>query len=616
MQQPGIIRRGFATLMGAISWLRLVLLNVLFVVILVAVFIALSGSRLPTIPDNGALLLDIEGQLVDQLSYTDPMAILLGAGNSGQAETLLQDVIDAVHFAAEDPRINTLVLRLDKLSRGGISKFQEIAPALEQFRGAGKKIIALGDNFNQDQYWLAAQADEVYVNPFGGVSLQGYAVYRNYYKSALDRLKINVHVFRVGEFKSAMEPFMRDDMSAAARSSNLLWLQSLWSQYSTTIAAKRALSVQDIDLYVEQYDRLLAANGGDNAATALAQGLVDGIKSRDQMAAYLRAQVGAVDDNGAYARVGFKQYLWLKNLETVRLQDVPAVAVITAKGNIVDGEQGAGVIGGDSLALLIQRARDDSSVKSVVLRIDSGGGSVFASEIIRRELELLKDGGKPLVVSMGSMAASGGYWIAALADEIWATPTTLTGSIGIFGAIPTFDQSLSSLGISSDGVATHAAGSARIDRPLPPSAGRAIQASIEFGYRRFIDIVASGRKMETEAVEAIAGGRVWTGADALEIGLVDQLGSLDQAITAAAGLAKLDSFKVKTIEQAISPQQQLLIELMSNALVSSTVEQLTGTTLGLPVQSLISPLIDSVDFLSSMNDPRGAYMYCSACLAP
>jgi len=615
-QEHGAIRRGFAALMRGISWLRLVLVNVVFISLLAVGFILLSGNTIPTIPDEGALLLDIDGQLVDQLTYADPVAIVLGVGNSGPAETLLQDVIDAINFAAEDQRITILVLQLDKLTRGGISKLQEIAPALEQFRAAGKKIIAIADNYNQDQYWLAAQADEVYVNPFGGVALQGYTVYRNYYKSALDRLKINVHVFRVGEFKSAMEPFMRDDMSAAARASNLLWLQGLWDEYAAGLSARRGVSRQDIDRYVEQYPDLLADSDGDNAATALAQGLVDGIKSRDQMASYLRGQVGAVDDNGDYARVGFRQYLWLKSIEVAPLQDLPAVGVITAKGNIVDGDQAPGSIGGDSLAQLIIDAREDSSVKSLVLRIDSGGGSVFASEIIRRELELFKGSGKPLVVSMGSMAASGGYWIAALADEIWATPTTLTGSIGIFGAIPTFDQSLSSLGISSDGVATHAAGSPRIDRPLPIAAGRTLQASIEFGYRRFINIVANGRNMETEEVEAIAGGRVWTGTDALKIGLVDQLGNLEQAIAAAAGMAKLDSFRVKAVEQKKTPQQQLLMELMSNTLASSAVNRLLDTAVPLPLQSLISPLADSVEFLSSMNDPRGTYIYCNACIAP
>lgn len=617
-KNPGFIRRTFSRLMSFISWLRLVIVNLLFVFILVIVVTMLSVNKLPTVPEKGALLLDIEGRLVDQLSYSDPFELLIGGVSAQRRETLLQDVVDAIDYARDDKRITTLVLQLDNMTYAGISKMQEIASALERFRMRGKNIIAIGDSYSQDQYWLAAQADEVYVHPFGGVTLEGYGIYRNYYKSALDKLKIDVHVFRVGEFKSAMEPFMRDDMSQAARNSNLVWLESLWSEYVGGVVERRELERESIEYYVEKYDKLLASHDGSSAVTALKQGLVDGIKNRSEIAAHLEQKIGANKNNSGYAKVGFRQYLWLKKIELPKLKSGNNVGVITAAGNIINGKQPAGMIGADSLAELIVQARQDSHIKSVVLRVDSGGGSLFASEIIRNELELLQRTGKPLVVSMGSMAASGGYWIAALADEIWATPTTLTGSIGVFGVFPTIEQSLKHVGIATDGVGTHtASGAVRVDRRLPEAASRTIQTSIEYGYKRFIDIVATGRNMEISKVEAIAGGRVWTGIDAYKIGLVDKLGGMDQAIASAAAMADLDYYNVKRIEQPKTPQQQLIEELMGSVSALGLLDNNTANSQVLTqLQRFVAPFLDSMAFLSTMNDPQGVYLHCTACIAP
>ena len=618
-KSPGIIRRSFGKLMSAITWLRLVTVNLVFVLIVVFLFMAFSANKLPVVPKNGALILNISGSLVDQLSFSDPLALLMSGANSQRQETLLKDVIDAISYATEDERINTLVLQLDNMSYGGISKMQEIAVALDDFRKSDKKIIAIGDHFNQDQYWLAAQADEIYVHPLGGVSLEGYGLYRNYFKQALDKLEIDVHVFRVGQFKSAMEPFMRTDMSKEARASNLVWLQSLWSDYINGVAGRRKLRSSDIDNYVNNFDSFLAKNEGSSAAAAISAGLVDGLKTRDEMAEYLTKVVGAVDDNGRYAGIDFEQYLWIKKIELPQLNTPKTIGVIVASGNIVDGEQPVGVIGGDTFADLIRRARRDETVEALVLRIDSGGGSMFASEIIRRELELLKKSGKPLVVSMGSMAASGGYWISALADEIWAMPTTLTGSIGIFGAFPTIDQTLAKLGITTDGVGTTSvAGSMRIDRPLTSATERTIQTTIEYGYKQFISIVADGRNMSTGEVEKIAGGRVWTGRDALQIGLVDKLGGLEEAIVAAASLAKLDSYRMKVIEQPKSAQEKLMQELMSSVLVRNVLDHRQSADFPVfsRLQHFLSPFTQSVRFIHSMNDPQNVYLHCTACIAP
>jgi protease IV len=610
-KRPGIIRRSFSFLTALISGLRLLLVNLFFIAAIVVVVVIISHSELPQVPDKGALVLDIKGRLVDQLNIVDPLVSLMGGSSSRQQETLLQDVLDAIQYAKDDSRINSMVISLDQLAYGGISKMQEVAVAIDEFRANGKKIVAIGDNYTQDQYWLASQADELYVHPMGGILLQGYGLYRSYYKRALDKLRINFHIFRVGTYKSAMEPFMRDDMSEQAREANLVWLDSLWNDYTGSVAKRRNLKQSDINEYINTLDQLMEKHDGNSAGVAMAAGLVDGVKTRDQMNDYLRELVGATDKNGAFAHIGLEEYLWVKKLESSTKQSDTNIGVIVASGNIIDGEQPPGTIGGDTLASLIRGARTDQTVKALVLRVDSGGGSAFASEIIRRELELFKKEGKPLVVSMGSMAASGGYWISALADEIWATSTTLTGSIGIFGAFPTIENTLGEMGVTTDGVGTtELAGSLRIDRPLQPIAARVIQSSIEHGYDKFLDIVADGRSLGKLEVEKIAEGRVWSGADAKELGLVDSIGGLEQAVKAAATLANLEDYNKKLIEIPLSPQQQLFIEL------SGRVSVFKGSTVVIQLHQWLAPFRDSLIFVSQMNDPKGQYLFCTACVAP
>ena len=616
-KRPGIIRRIYNGLMKFISALRLLVINVFFLLIVFMLFFAVSGGELPKVPEKGALVLNLRGSMVDQLSYVEPIVRLMGETSPQRQEILVQDVIDAIRYASDDERINLLVLSLDNFAYGGISKIQEVSVALEQFRSSGKKIISVGDSYSQDQYLLAAQADEVYIHPMGGVQLQGYGIYRNYYKQALNKLEINFHVFRVGEYKSAMEPFMRDDMSVAARKANLVWLNSLWGEYTATVAQRRKLAVVDINKYINGIDQLLARYHGNTASVAAASGLVDGVKTRDEMNQYLIKSVGVEDEDGYYQSIDFKKYLWIKDIELTGTDAEAKVGIIVAAGTIVDGVQPPGIIGGDTLAELIREARRDASVRSVVLRVDSGGGSAFASEIIRRELELLQKEGKPLVVSMGSMAASGGYWVSALADEIWATPTTLTGSIGIFGAFPTIDQTLANLGINTDGVGTtKLAGAMRIDRPLEPIAARAIQSTLEYGYDRFLGIVAEGRNMSKQQVENVAEGRVWSGRDAQRLGLVDKLGGLEQAIASAAALADLDEYTPLLIELPMSPQEQLLKEIMDSEVVMALFQRSEQGGLLTQLQRWMAPFTTSLEFLATMNDPRGMYLHCMDCVAP
>ncbi|MCR8923949.1 signal peptide peptidase SppA [Dasania sp. GY-MA-18] len=614
-KKPGIIRRSFGFLGRLISWLRVIIVNGVFVLMLLFVISLFSSKKMPSIPEQGALILEPKGTVVEQLSYIDPLMNLMADNNPREQETLLADMIDAILLAKDDQRINSLVIKTDYLMRGGLSKLQEVAAALAEFRKSGKKIVAVADYYSQDQYLLAAQADEIYMHPMGGVAIQGYGLYRSYYKEALDKLSVDFHVFRVGEFKSALEPFMRNNMSEPAKEANLGWLNQLWQQYSNAIAQRRGLELVDINTYVNEIDKLLARHNGDSAQAAVAAGLVDGLKSRDEINQTLIELAGGENDEGSFQGIAFERYLWLKKHELKKQQSKNVVGVIVAAGNISGGKQPPGSIGSDTLSELIRQARKNDAVKAVVLRVDSGGGSAFASELIRRELELLKASGKPLVVSMGSMAASGGYWISSLADFIWATPTTLTGSIGIFGAFPTLDKSFNRLGIYNDGVGTTAVADAfRVDRPMNPIAARAIQKNIEHGYQQFLSIVAQGRDMSEEQVADIAEGRVWSGQDAERLGLVDGLGGLKQAIDSAAKLASLSDYRDQLIERPLSPKEQLLRQL--GQVLVQPLQGVLSPVLPSQLQQLMAPFKEASQFLQSMSDPAGLYVRCTDCLAP
>jgi protease-4 len=623
-KRPGMLRRLFGFLWRAVDNLRRLVFNLLFVALLALVVAGVVSEEAPKVPDDSALVINPSGMLVDQLSYSDPLGHLLAGGDT-PAETLLSDVVEAIDAASTDVRIKLLVLQTDALEHGGISKQQELAAALARFREHGKTIVALGDSFDQDQYLLAAQADKIFMNPMGQVMLQGYGAYTNYFKEALDKLQVNVHVFRVGTYKSAVEPFLRDDMSTEVKENHLIWLRSLWRQYTEAVAGRRGFEPAKLDEYINRIDTAFAAADGDTGKAAVDWHLVDDLKSRAQMNAWLVEQVGA-DEYGDFRGIDFQGYLAArKHLEVGTKGE--KVAVIVASGMILDGEQRAGQVGGDTLSALIREAGDDEHVKAVVLRIDSEGGSAFASEIIRQELLDLQKTGKPLVVSMGSIAASGGYWIAAGADEVWATPGTITGSIGIFGAFPTLENTLGKLGVHTDGVGTTAmAGAMRIDRPLDAVAARAIQSNIERGYRQFLQVVADGRDLEVARVDAIAQGRVWAGSDAARVGLVDKLGGLSDAVEAAAERAGLKQYETERIEPPLTPPELLLQQLGgASAGLERMLAGWTGNThaprwaSGAAVWSPLRQIFDQVaqlqvlQTLARFNDPKAMYVYCVGC---
>ncbi|MFY9704961.1 MAG: signal peptide peptidase SppA, partial [Desulfobacterales bacterium] len=503
------IGRMINTFWEGVTVLRRVFLNLLFIALVVLLIgFLLSGSK-DRFPSGAALLLAPVGKIVEQ--STETLLVDRFYGTTTGAEAVLRDLIDGIDTARNDPKIKILVLDLEKLEGAGISQLQEIGEALKRFKADGKTIFAFGDSYDQRQYYLAAHADRLYLHPMGQVWLSGLGVYRHYFKNALDKLHVGFHVFRVGTYKSALEPFMRNDMSVDDRESNQAWLSVLWEAYTTDVAALRRLPAERIDDYINNLDANLSEEGGDAARLALKSGLVDNLKTRDEVRDDLIRLVGEDENGESYKKVKFDTYIsnMLPKVRRPRTES-SRVGLIVAEGIIMDGKQPAGRIGGESTAELIRQAREDEKVKAVVLRIDSGGGSAVASEIIRRELELTRGAGKPVVVSMSSIAASGAYWISVAADEIWALPTTITGSIGIFAALPTFDKTLKAIGINTDGVGTtRLSGAFDLSRPLNPLLADTLRLQIERGYKRFIERVSQGRNMAPEAVEKIAQGRVW-----------------------------------------------------------------------------------------------------------
>jgi len=585
--------------------------NILFLVMLAFIYFVYIGGTPAPLPEKAALLLNMSGTVVDQKSAVNPLQALLGEPTPEEHEVLLRDAIEAIEYAAEDPAINSLVMELDSLMYVGISKTQEIVRALESFRKSGKPIVAIGDYYTQDQYLLASYADTVIAHPMGGVALEGYSSYRNYFREALEKISVNVHIFRAGDHKSAVEPFMRDDMSPAEKELTSRWLDNLWGQYASIVETQRKLAAGAVNDYVNNFTERLQSQGGDAAQAALQAGLVDKLLGRSDGNDYLVEVVGASNDDGLYEAVEFERYVAHKRPLSLGAAQGDRVAVITAEGNILPGEQPPGSIGGDSLAQLLRDTVEADGVKAIVLRINSGGGSMFASEIIRQQVLHARDMGLPVVVSMGAVAASGGYYIAAEADEIWATPSTITGSIGVFAAFPTFEELLQRVGVHTDGVGTtELAGSLRADRPLNPELVAALTSGVEFAYKSFVQIVAQGRELSVAEVDPLAQGRVWSASDALQNGLIDSVGSLDDAIAAAAARAKLTDYKVEYVELPLSPRDMFMQQLANGV---GSLHVWTQSTTSVALAGLLGTLREAAQELGSLQDPRHLYMRCIAC---
>jgi protease-4 len=568
---------------------NLLMLGVLLVVFAIAMGIAAANNgkaNFSPLEDKTALVLDLEGTLVEQYTQSPiERAFAKASNNQAVRELQLRDLLQGLEAARKDDQIQRVVLLTDNFRVAGFAALRELGAALREFRASGKQLVAYGTAMDQKQYYLAAQADEVYLDPDGGIVLEGLGRYRLYYRQGLqDKLGIDVHLFRVGEFKSAAEPFILDAASPESREADLFWMNDLWRRHLEEIAAARKLPVADLDALVATLPEKVKAAGGDLAKLALDAKLVDALKTPHEIEQLL-GERGAWDkDEDTYRQIAFDDYLIRQQAGRGRLADRDAeVAVVVASGEISGGKQPPGTVGGESTAELIRQVRTNDDIKALVLRVDSPGGSVFPSEQIRREIALTKEAGKPVVVSMGNVAASGGYWISMNADRIYADPSTITGSIGIFGLWLSAPRALEKIGVHSDGVGTAPlAGAFDPTRSLDPEAGEIIQSVIDHGYAQFIGKVAQARGKPAEQIDSIARGRVWSGAQAHERGLVDQLGGLRASVDEAARLAKLGKdYRVQYVEREASPFEQLFLGLGSHARGAALLRALAPLPTGL-----------------------------------
>ncbi len=605
-----LIGRIIAGVWRTLTFIGRLAVNLVLLLLLGTIAYLVWGGRGGALPERAILYVAPSGSLVEQRSEGLLSGDFLDEDVTG--ETVLQDIIDGIDAARSDERIVGIHLDVSKLQSASLSKLQDVGAALRHFRESGKPVIASAHLYTQRGYYLAAQADRVYLAPMGGVLLTGLGIYQPYFKDALDRLRVQVHVFRVGDYKSALEPALRNDMSEYDRRANTAVLEALWGAYTQDVAAGRGIEPAAIDDYVNHLPERLKAAGNDTARVALDLRLVDALKTADEVRDELIGLAGEDRHRAGYARIRLDDYV-----RAVRPQHRDGtgskVAVIVAQGLILEGTQPAGRIGGDTLSALIRRARADGDVKAIVLRIDSPGGSAFASETVRRELELTRTrGGKPVVVSMGSVAASGGYWIACAAGEIWAAPTTITGSIGIFSAFPTFERSLEALGIRTDGVGTtRMADAFNPLRPMNELAAQALTQAMEQGYRVFISRVAEGRRMPPAEIEQSAQGRIWSGRDALERGLVDRLGGLNEAIASAAAKAGLESYSIDYVQQPLTRRERLVKELKE--LFTAALHRVAAA--GPDTVAVLRRLqpVEWSEVAALLSEPFGVYAYCVNC---
>lgn len=581
--------------------------TLLFLILMVIVLKAMFSDNRPTVADGSALVIDPAGIIVEQLTARDPFEAALGQ-DSQPPETLLRDIVGAIRTAKDDKRITALVLSLDGVMGAGASQLHYLGKVIDEFKESGKPVLAYGTSYSQGQYLLAAHADEIFMHPFGGVLMTGYGIYPTYFKAGLDKIKAKAHVFRIGDYKTFGEPFLRDDMSPAARESYSGVLGVLWGAYVDEIVRERELDAATFAASFGKIAENLRAADGDFAVLAMNDGLVDGLKTWKEWRKHMIEIVGSNGDGHSYQHISLANYI--SATDPSKPRGGSRIAVVVARGTILDGEQEPGAVGGDTIARQIRQARTNDKVKGIVLRIDSGGGSAFASEVIRREVEAAQADGLPVVASMGAVAASGGYWIASTADEIWAAPTTITGSIGIIAIFPTFDETLDSIGIHSDGIGTTPlSGALDPRRPMSELLGDLVQQSIESGYDKFITRVASGRNMAKEDVDAVGQGRVWAGATAKELGLVDNLGSLDDAVAAAAKLAEIEEYSTIYVEDPPTFEQRMV-----NLLFSSLAgERVTAGMSRSRIQRMINDLEAEVADYLALNDPQNVYALCLEC---
>jgi protease-4 len=612
MKKKNLFVRLLSGIWSGVDGFRKVL-HLILLLFVFAIFVGAMSGTTPLLPDKAALFIKPVGAIVEEVEgdpFDRAVAELL---DEAQPQTVLQDIVDALEYASDDERIGAVHIELSSLGAAGLPKLQRIARAIEEFRESGKPVIASADFMSQQAYFIAAHADEVYLNPEGGILLQGYGRFRTYFSEAIEKLKLDWNIFKVGTYKSAVEPFERMDMSDADREATVNLIDQLWGTYLEEVAAARAMSPSEMERYADEFVDVVAAADGDLARAAKDNNLVDELLTRTELRELLIGYVGTDEDSDVdYSSIGMDEYLSHEDMLNGETAAEENIGIIIASGAIQSGSQPPGAIGADSTAGLLRRARDDESVKAVVLRVDSPGGSAFASDVIANEIAALQNAGKPVVASMSSVAASGGYWISVGADRVFANSTTITGSIGIFGMFPTYQRTAAHLGLATDGVgSTPLSGQLRPDRAMTDDTKRLFQLVIEEGYDDFIGRVATYRGMEKEEVDAVGQGRVWTGADALRHGLVDELGGLDEAVAFAAELVNLaeDDYGRKWIRIELSPTEQMIVDLLGTAKsFGLQLDFLQSRPSSL--QRIAGILEQTLAPLTEFDDPKGVYAHC------
>ncbi|EAY2062213.1 signal peptide peptidase SppA [Salmonella enterica] len=596
-----------------LNFVREMVLNLFFIFLVlvgVGIWMQIGNGSNSEQTARGALLLDISGVIVDKPSTNHRLGALgrqlFGASSNRLQENSLFDIVNAIRQAKDDRNITGIVLDLKNFTGADQPSMRYIGKALREFRDSGKPVFAVGENYSQGQYYLASFANKIWLSPQGQINLHGFATNGLYYKTLLDKLKVSTHVFRVGTYKSAVEPFIRDDMSPAAREADSRWIGELWQNYLNTVSTNRQISPQQLFPGAQAIIDGLTSVGGDTAKYALDHKLVDALLSSADVEKALTKQFGWSKTENNYRAISYYDY----SLKTPA-DNGGTIAVIFANGAIMDGEETPGNVGGDTTASQIRDARLDPKVKAIVLRVNSPGGSVNASEVIRAELAAVKAAGKPVVVSMGGMAASGGYWISTPANYIVASPSTLTGSIGIFGVINTVENSLSSIGVHSDGVSTSPLAEISMTKALSPEVQQMMQLSIEYGYKRFITLVAEARKRTPEQIDKIAQGHVWTGQDAKANGLVDKLGDFDDAVAKAAALAKLKQWHLDYYQNEPTVLDMIMDSMTAS--VRAMLPEAIQAMLPAPLVSAANTVKAEGDKLAAFNDPQNRYAFCLTC---
>ncbi|EDW2052631.1 signal peptide peptidase SppA [Salmonella enterica] len=596
-----------------LNFVREMVLNLFFIFLVlvgVGIWMQIGNGSNSEQTARGALLLDISGVIVDKPSTNHRLGALgrqlFGASSDRLQENSLFDIVNAIRQAKDDRNITGIVLDLKNFTGADQPSMRYIGKALREFRDSGKPVFAVGENYSQGQYYLASFANKIWLSPQGQVDLHGFATNGLYYKTLLDKLKVSTHVFRVGTYKSAVEPFIRDDMSPAAREADNRWIGELWQNYLHTVSANRQISPQQLFPGAQAIIDGLTSVGGDTAKYALDHKLVDALASSADVEKALTKQFGWSKTENNYRAISYYDYSLKTPADTGG-----TIAVIFANGAIMDGEETPGNVGGDTTASQIRDARLDPKVKAIVLRVNSPGGSVNASEVIRAELAAARAAGKPVVVSMGGMAASGGYWISTPANYIVASPSTLTGSIGIFGVINTVENSLSSIGVHSDGVSTSPLADISMTKALSPEVQQMMQLSIEYGYKRFITLVADARKRTPEQIDKIAQGHVWTGEDAKANGLVDSLGDFDDAVAKAAELAKLKQWHLDYYQDEPTVLDMVMDSMTGS--VRAMLPEAIQAMLPAPLVSAANTVKAEGDKLAAFNDPQNRYAFCLTC---